>query len=327
MKTIFIVNPCAGQGKNIKNIVDSIHAKALTTGTDYDIYITEGVGDATRFVHKYCSDYGCARFIACGGDGTFSEVLNGITGFDHAELGLIPMGTGNDFCRNFGKDFDFHDVIKQISGPAVKCDAIKYTTIINDNIHTGYCANMCNIGFDCNVADMTANMKKKPFISGSLAYLISIFATLIKKKGANLKIQIDGETLHCGPLLLTSVANGCYCGGGIKSNPLADITDGFININIVNNVSRLKFIKLLPHYIKGDFLKLKNISKVISSLKCKEVIIIPKNGFMKICNDGEIFDTGYTKFEIEHDAFNFVLPVTDESYLQIIDMKRAQKIK
>ena len=326
MKTIFVVNPCAGQGKNIKNVVDLIDVKALSSGFDYDIYITCGVGDATRFVHEYCTNHGCARFIACGGDGTFSEVLNGIVGFDDAEVGIIPLGTGNDFCRNFGGEFDFHDVIKQISGITVKCDAIRYTTHLRDGIHTGYCANMFNIGFDCNVADMTADMKKRPFISGSLAYLISIFATLVKKKGTNLEIQTDGETLHHGPLLLTSIANGCYCGGGIKSNPLADITDGYININIVNNVSRFKFIKLLPHYIKGDFLKLKDISKVVLSLKCKKVIITPKDGLMRICNDGEISDAGYTEFEIKHKAFNFVLPAASNSCIHIIDKKRVQKI-
>ncbi len=84
---------------------------------------------------------------------------------------------------------------------------------------------MFNIGFDCNVADMTANMKKKPFISGSLAYLLSIFVMLIKKKGAKLLIELDGEKKYCGPLL-TSLANGSYCGGGIKSNPLVSIKDG-----------------------------------------------------------------------------------------------------
>ena len=79
---------------------------------------------------------------------------------------------------------------------------------------------MFNIGFDCNVADMTAKMKKKPLISGSMAYLFSIFAILIKKKGANLKIELDDIVKYEGPLLLTSLANGCFCGGGIKSNPL-----------------------------------------------------------------------------------------------------------
>lgn len=306
MKTVFIVNPCAGQGKNINKISKAIDMAASSVGADYEIYITKSIGDATTFVNYYCRYYGGARFIACGGDGTLNEVLNGVIGFDNSEVGVIPLGTGNDFCRNF--DTDFLDITSQILSSAKKCDAIKYTTVINGKNHFGYCANMFNIGFDCNVADMTSDIKKNPFVSGSLAYIISIFAALIKKKGADLSIELDGKPMHSGALLLTSLANGSYCGGGIKTNPLACVNDGYININIVNNVSRFRFIRMLPHYIKGDFLKLKNIEKIVTSLKCKKVTIMPQGGTMRICSDGEIFDAGRTEFEIIHDAFNFVVP-------------------
>ncbi len=306
MKTVFIVNPCAGQGRDINKITRAIDGAASSVNAEYEIYITKSIGDATTFVSYYCRHFGDARFIACGGDGTLSEVLNGVIGFENSEVGAIPMGTGNDFCRNF--DGDFSDIIMQITSPAQRCDAIKYTTNIDGREHFGYSANMFNIGFDCNVADMTSSMKKKPFISGSMAYLMSIFAILIKKKGADLNIELDGKPMHSGRLLLTSVANGSYCGGGIKSNPLASVKDGFININIVNNISRFKFIRLLPHYIKGDFLKLKDVEKIVSSLKCKKVTITPKDGIMRICNDGEISNAGKTEFEIIHNAFNFVVP-------------------
>lgn len=303
MKTIFIVNPKAGQGKDANIIISQIKETASALGKEFKIYVTTSVGDATRFVKEYCETYGAARFIACGGDGTLSEVLNGAAGYPDAEIGVIPMGTGNDFCRNFAHDFK--KIASQVSGKTVKCDAIRFTSMGKE----GYCINMFNIGFDCNVADMTANMKKKPFISGSLAYFLSIMEALIKKKGAKLKIELDGKEMHRGQLLLTSIANGCYCGGGVKSNPLASIQDGFINVNIIKNVSRLKFIKLLPHYMKGTHMKLKGIEKIISSVKCKKVTVTPYDENFRLCTDGEITDAGKTEFEIVPEAVNFVVPV------------------
>lgn len=303
-KTIFIINPCAGQGTYVDSLIDKING---LTEINKEIYITKFIGDATEYVKSFCEKFGMARFIACGGDGTLNEVLNGVIGFEGAEVGVIPVGTGNDFCRNFEGE-DPCDILSRVSGDGVKCDAIRYVTETENGMVEGYCANMFNIGFDCNVADLTAKMKKKPFISGSLAYLISIFVMLIGKRGANLKIEIDGKERHFGKLLLTSVANGCYCGGGIKSNPLASIRDGKININIIKNVSRLKFLRLLPYYMKGNFLKLKNIEKVIISEKCSEIAITPLDGKIRICIDGEIIDAGKTRFEICPGAFSFVVP-------------------
>lgn len=308
MKTVFVVNPKAGQGQDAKKLIKDIRETARNLNTEVEIYETTAVGDATVFVRQYCEKNGGARFIACGGDGTLSEVLNGAIYCKESEVGVLPIGTGNDFCRNFSSQSDFGDIASQINGKSEKCDAIKYEAISGGVKKEGYSINMFNIGFDCNVADLTVEMKKKPFISGSLAYFISILTTLIKKKGANLKIELDGMLKHEGPLLLTSIANGKYCGGGIKSNPLASVQDGLINVNIIKNVSRLKFIYLLPFYMKGTFLKLKDIERIISSTKCRTVSITSLAGDLKICNDGEIDSAEKVQFEIIPGAFKFVLP-------------------
>lgn len=304
MKTVFIINPKAGSEDKTNQLKEEINA----VSNDAEIYITKAVGDAERFVREYCKSYGASRFIACGGDGTLGEVLNGTALCDGAEVGVIPLGTGNDFCRNFKDIADFKDIEAQINGKPKKCDAIFYRTVSEGKEKAGYCVNMFNIGFDCNVADMTAKMKKKPFISGSLAYLVSIFAILIKKKGANLKIELDGEEKHSGELLLTSIANGCFCGGGVKSNPLADINDGLMSVNIIYNISRLNFLTKLPFYMKGTHINLKNIEKVIFSTKCRKAVITPLDGTMRLCVDGEIINASKTEFEISHNAFNFVVP-------------------
>ena len=306
MKTIFVINPMAGKKKNIEKIKSIINKASCTKNQDVEIYVTKEVSDATEFVKNYCTANGSARFIAVGGDGTLSEVLNGAMESPGAEVGVIPMGTGNDFCRNF-KDCDFNDVLLQIEGQSVKCDAIRYKTMVDGIEKVGYCANMFNIGFDCNVADTTDYIKKSG-IAGSLAYFVSILVTLVKRKCSHLEIELDGEKVHKGELLLTSLANGCFCGGGVKSNPLASVTDGNININIIKKVPRIKFVSLLPHYMKGTVLELKGIEKYITSKLAKKITVTPLAGKMRICIDGEIADAGKTEFEVAHNAFNFVLP-------------------
>lgn len=308
MKTIFVVNAKAGKGNKTEKLKRAVDDVSKKLNLESMIYFTEAVGDACRFVREYCRENGAARFIACGGDGTLSEVLNGAMGCADAEVGVIPIGTGNDFCKNFNEDCDFFDVSLQMTGESIKCDAIKYTTEINNIKKTGYGVNMFNIGFDCNVADATNTIKRNTILSGSFAYLVSIFLNLVKKKGADLEIEIDEKLVHSGKLLLTSVANGSYCGGGIMSNPNASVNDGFININIIKNVSRLRFISLLPSYMKGTFLSVSGVEKIAISEKCKKVGIKPKKEMFRLCNDGEIIDAGKTEFEIIHNAFNFVMP-------------------
>ncbi|MBO4940968.1 MAG: diacylglycerol kinase family lipid kinase [Clostridia bacterium] len=317
MKTVFIINPKAGKPKNIDRIIENIRNEAGRLKADIEIYITKSVGDACRFTKVYCEKIGAARFVACGGDGTLSEVLGGAIDFPEAEIGVMPLGTGNDFCRNFDESKAFGDVVFQLCAPAVRCDAIRYITTVGGMKKSGYCVNMLNIGFDCNVADMTNEIKRGKIIKGTIAYIVAIFVALIRKKGANLKIEIDGKIKHNGKLLLTSVANGAYCGGGIKSNPLASICDGFLSVNIVKNISRLKFLGLLPRYAKGDFLKIRGIEKVIHSEKCRKMTITPLNGNIRLCCDGEIMDAGFTEFEIVPDAFNFVAVSGDRNVKKI----------
>ncbi len=308
MKKLFIINPRAGKGTDALGLAAEINRISEELNEDVEVYITKEVGDARRFVEEYLGEHGVARIISCGGDGTLGEVLNGAADFPETQIGVIPRGTGNDFCRNFGEGLNFESIEAQIKGECVKCDAIVWRTTTEKGVHSGLCGNMFNIGFDCNVADLTGHMKKNSILSGPFAYLYSIFVTLIKKKGANLSIELDGCEVHRGPLLLTSVANGCFCGGGIKSNPTASLHDGLMNVNIIKNVPRLRLLTLLPYYMKGTHMKLKNIEKIISELDCKKAVITPLECKMRLCIDGEICDAGITEFEVVQDAFNFVLP-------------------
>ena len=92
------------------------------------------------------------------------------------------------------------------------------------------------------------------------------------------------------------------------SNPLSDVTDGTIDVNVIYNIPRRKFIGLLPHYMKGTHMEIKNIEKVICNTKCQKLKITPNTKKFRICIDGEIQNADTVEFEIIPKAFNFVVP-------------------
>ena len=304
MKTIFVINPKAGQGKGLDKLYTAIQDAKTRLEYDVDVYTTKTAGDATRFVSACCQENAPVRFIACGGDGTANEVLNGIMGYPDCEMGVLPIGTGNDFCRNFPDSGDFKSVLAQLAGEAIPCDAIR----VDSERGTEYCLNMINIGFDCNVAAMTVSMKQKPLISGPMAYFISIFGTLIKKKGADLHIQMDGVTVHNGPLLLTSIANGRFCGGGVRSNPGASVCDGLLDVNLVYDIPRRRFLQLLPSYMKGTHLQIPGIESVISNQACQELSVTANASNTLFSFDGEIVSRKQVTFTAIPKAFRMVVP-------------------
>lgn len=310
MKNIFIVNPMAGQGKGIDNLIERIKSTAKQFGNETEIYITKGIGDAQNFAKSTVmkNPEEPISFFACGGDGTIGEVVNGIMGFDNASVGCIPIGTGNDMVRNFKNCGDFSDIKGQLNGRPVDIDVIRFKGIINGKYQEKYCANMFNIGFDCNVVELAARLKEKPLISGSTAYLMAVIGMMIQKKGIDLRIEEGEEVLADGEMLLCSIANGSYCGGGIYSSPQAEVSDGYFDLNIIKDVSRRSFIKLFPKYQKGTHLEVEGIEKIITVKQCKKLTLIPKESQFFICADGEIDLAEKVEFEIMPKAIKFILP-------------------
>ncbi len=269
MKVLHILNPAAGQGGAVKY-------------KDLDgVYITRGKNDATEFVKKTVAEGEDVHFNVYGGDGTVNEVVNGLVGAPcNASFSIVPVGTGNDLLRTF--DLSGHE--------SVRADVL--------TAGGRYAVNAINTGFDLDVVIKAAEFKKKPLISGTLAYALGVVAVLFKKFGKQMRIEYTDESgqkqVYEGICLLTVCANGQYYGGGFHCSPAADISDGLIDLMIVKKVSRLKFITLIGKFMKGKHIDLETLEpikafkKYMIFKKCKSVTI--KN-IDRICADGEIWDT------------------------------------
>lgn len=310
MRDVFFINPVAGQGKGIDALVKRIHEAAESLGRSPQIIMTDSVGDGQRTAKRIAEELDGeeGRFYACGGDGTANEIINGIHGYRNIALGIVPIGTGNDTVRNFRDHTDFLDIRGQMTSGDTLIDLMKYDGIIDGIRQVRYAVNMFNIGFDCNVVELAGRLKQKPLLAGSFAYLMAVVGMFIQKKGTSLRITSEGRVIRDGDMLLCAVANGSYCGGGIYSAPQAKMDDGYFDLSIVNDVSRMTFVKLFPKYQKGTHFQSKNVDKVIEAHPLTQVTLEPRGEKdFYLCADGEISPCQKVTITVEEKSLRLIV--------------------
>lgn len=299
MKHIFVANPNAGKG----SVFNDIKAKLsmLDNSIDYELYPTQCARDAEIYIKHWCSEHPDTkvRFYACGGDGTINEVVNGIVGFSNASFTVYPCGSGNDFVKAFGQGEAFLDIDALVSGTEVPIDVMK----AGDR----YCVNVCNFGFDSNVVNVMEKVKRKPVIGGKNAYITGVVVSFITAMKNNAVVIADGEKISNDSFLLCTIANGQYVGGKFRCSPKAKVNDGFMDVCLVDTVSRYTFISLVGKYKSGQHLDDKNFEPFIRYKLCKNVEIIADDSF-KVSLDGELVPAPHMKIEILHNAIKMAVP-------------------
>ena len=126
MKHIFIINPAAGKKDSRQRVYTMAEALKKNHNLDVECMLTKSRGHATALTRAIAETGDYVRFYACGGDGTVNEIANGIAGFPNAAMTCIPIGTGNDFLKNFGKDAEplFLDAENLWNGDVTPLDAL-----------------------------------------------------------------------------------------------------------------------------------------------------------------------------------------------------------
>lgn len=302
MRHIFLINPAAGGGKSVNTLTERIRKAGEARGERYHIHITTHVGDATEQVRALCAEASAEdpiRFYACGGDGTLSEVANGMADCPHAELGLIPCGTGNDFVRNFTENDLFFDIEAQMDGTAAPIDMLS----LGDRL----CINMINVGFDCEVVCKKDEYNRKPHFPHKLAYIVGVASTFFRMPGLRGRVRVDGGEETEIPMQLTTMANGCFCGGGFRSNPRATLQDGTIDVLQIDPVSRFTFLRLIGSYRAGTHLDGDKNANILRVYKAKRIDMYFDRD-QHVCIDGEVATARELHLQIKPAALRFSLP-------------------
>ncbi|MBE6728710.1 MAG: hypothetical protein E7568_00565 [Ruminococcaceae bacterium] len=297
MKYAFIINPAAGKGKLINELGMEIAKYCSENSLEYAVQITTAPGDAKRFAREHAETGKPVTIFLAGGEGTVFEALNGAFGYDNVTLGVIPIGSANDFLKFFKKEEKtaFADIEEQINGGTIKMDVIKAGEY--------YCLNSCSAGMDAVVAGYMSQFKRLPFVSGSMAYNLAIVKCFLGKLGCKLRIIADGNDLGERNCLFAVVANGPAYGGGYLAAPGAVPFDGELDYTIVENISKLKILKFIGKYKSGDIDGLPFIHRG----KCVSYTIRGQKP-LPVNLDGEIYKMKEINFEIIKNGINFRLP-------------------
>ncbi len=296
MKYAFVINPIAGKKKAQEPFARAVKEYFAENEGDFEIFYTDRQGAAEKYARELALTGQEVRIYACGGEGTAYEVLNGIVGFENAALGVVPCGSANDFITYFSEKTLFLDVPDQIAGEVFDIDLIQ----VGDR----YAINSCSVGLDAMVAANMSKFKKLPFVSGQMAYVLSLLYTLFGKMGINLKVDANkGERKIEKNSLFAVVANAPFYGGGFYPTPDANPFDGHLNYSVVSSVSRLKILSLLDKYRKGEHLKL----DICDYGDC-ENITVSADKKVPLNMDGEIVFVKNATFNIVKKAGRLILP-------------------
>ncbi len=296
-----IINPAAGRNKG-KRVWQSIENELIQRNIRFKGVISTYPGK-TEELARQMEKEGYSTLAVIGGDGTVNEVINNID-LAKTRVGIIPAGTGNDFCRS----------VQIPSRP------IKALQIILDGHHrlidVGHVQgadfnrlfyNIAGIGFDAEIA-REINEKFK-WIGGAPAYILAVLKHLVTFKNFPVEIRFDDQRPVKNSCFLLAVGNAKYIGGGLKLIPGAEIDDGLFHVLIARNVGKMTVLANLNNLFSGTHLSHPNIVEQIA----KEVEILPTTEVKKIPTlhcDGEILGHIPAKISILPQRLKFILPIS-----------------
>lgn len=245
-----IFNPAAGRGR-----VSRAQLKARLShhaaGAPFRVWATQNADDAALLAAR-ALDEGAQIVAAAGGDGTLGEVA-GVVHKRGAVLGVLPLGTGNDFARALGVGTDLDRAIETLfRGQKRTVDGALATL----GERTWFWINIAGCGFDALVARRINAARFHPFwkhCKGDVAYVAAVALELRTLRAANLRLILDGQTIE-RRAILCAIANATSYGGGMKVAPDARLDDGLFDICLIKEASVGEFVRAFPSVFRGEHL-------------------------------------------------------------------------
>jgi diacylglycerol kinase (ATP) len=285
---LFIVNPIAGSGR-AHGLVPRIEAWLVEQGITARILETREAGHAERLAAE-ASDLGHDRVIAVGGDGTIQEVLNGLlspgVGTDGGPpaMGLIPSGRGNDLARSVNLPADPMACLPIALGDTTQpFDVGRAEGADGSQRHFGAAG---GVGFDAAVA-YTMAVHRRFWMRGEAGYFLGTLNELRRYRNSELVVTLigDGEDRVVGQrFLFVAFANGPYYGGGMQICPDARTDDGWLDVCLVGDLSRLAALRELPGIYQAKHLR----NTMVEIVRARG-LRIEGDGTTRVHLDGEPF--------------------------------------
>lgn len=247
MKVGVVLNPAAGGGRLKRDWAQAAACLKRRFGT-FDLRETQAAGDAERLALDLVA-HGCGLVIAAGGDGTTSEVADGLLQAEQehgrtAELALLPCGTGIDFARGLGLPRDLDALVARMAegeGRAIDAGRISY---VDDHgaLASRHFINIASAGLS-GATDRAVNAdKRKGRVSAKALFYWRTVAEFVRYRFQRVRITVDEWPPVEARVALVAVANGRFFGGGMMVAPDAVLGDGQFDIVVLRAASKARLI-------------------------------------------------------------------------------------
>ncbi|MGW3991088.1 diacylglycerol kinase [Streptomyces sp. NPDC004830] len=240
--TLF-VNPTAGRGRGARAAQPA--ASALrAAGFSVRTVLGEDAEDALARARAAVAG-GTGALVAVGGDGMANLALRAVAG-TRTPLGLVAVGTGNDFARALGMPVREPAAAGRMIADALKGGRIRDVDLGQVGDH--WFGTVLASGFDSRVNDRGNRMR---WPAGRLRYDLAMIAELAGLRPVPYRVRLDdGEVLEVEATLV-AVGNGPSYGGGMRICPDADLTDGLFDVTVVGPCSRRTLLRVFPGVYRG----------------------------------------------------------------------------
>lgn len=243
--TLF-VNPTAGRGRGA-HAAQPAAAALRAAGFSVRTVIGEDAGDALRRA-RTAVDGGTGALIAVGGDGMASLALQAVAG-TRTPLGVIAVGTGNDFARALGLPVREPAAAGALVAAALKEERIRDLDL--GRVGATWFGTVLASGFDSRVNDRGNRMR---WPTGRFKYDLAMLAELAAFKPVPYRVTLDDGDVHEVDATLVAIGNGTSYGGGMRICAGADMSDGLFDVTIVGDCGRGTLLKVFPRVYKGTHL-------------------------------------------------------------------------
>jgi YegS/Rv2252/BmrU family lipid kinase len=302
---LVIVNPASADGAT-RDAWPRFASDLRTHFGPFTVAFTEEIGHGRQLAAE-AAKAGTKLIIACGGDGTISEVANGIIESNReAELGVLPGGTGSDFRRTLGMPTNTAAAARALRDGRTRVIDAARVTFVNDSDEreTRFFVNVASFGMSTEVLTRTASGESKKWIPGfaprklssKLSYAAATVQTTLASSPIEVHIQLDEEEERCIRVAEFCVANARYYGGAMKIAPDAKLDDGWLDVVSIGDASSFRILSNAPRLYFGAHLRMDEVNHKLA----KQIVARPlkKNEVVRVELDGEVLGRLPATFQV-----------------------------
>jgi YegS/Rv2252/BmrU family lipid kinase len=295
-----IVNPASANGRTARQWPE-IARRAAERGLEVDVRLTEAPGHATALAAEAVAE-GAELVLVVGGDGTVSEVANGMVGAPSTDLAVVERGSGCDFVRTFGIPKGTDGALDvAVSAPARTIDVGRISFTAPDGTPaTRYFSNIASVGLTGVAADRV-NRGGKP-LGATIAFAWAAVATFVSYRNSRFVVEIEGERIDqvCNNAI---VANCRYFAGGMKILPDADPSDGMLDVLVWGDVSKADLARNLHKLYRGT-----HVTHPKATIRRARRVVVTPEAPLPIEVDGEQPGISPATFDVVPSALRLRAP-------------------